>query len=280
MKIALFSPYYNQPRGNSTTVKRLIYHFEKMGILLSVIPYLENSSIDGTDADIFHILHATRFVRWAKDRQFILNHPYIVTMGGTDINVDLQTDLSSEIFSFLNEAVFITVFTEDAKDKIKQLYSPWMKKTFVIPQGVWLPWAISSPKNRLKPSILLPAGLRPVKDVLHILPGLDEIIDHYPEMTFTILGANLDRSVHRDVLKQAEHVLAKIRWCSPPRINDRKIRKRRHYRQFFSFRRPATCTNGSDGVGLASHRKKKQCQPATDITRKNRLALRNDSGLH
>ncbi len=205
MNIALFTPYFNQPRGNSTTAKRLIYFLNKAGVRPSVVTYQENNgSTQKIHADFFHILHATRFVKWAKEQHFILNRPYIVTMGGTDINVDLQTSMSSDIFSFLNGSHFITVFTEDAKNKVGELHPAWLNKTYVIPQGLWLPWRISPRRDRLKPSILLPAGLRPVKDVLNVLPGLDEIIHHYPDMTFTVIGANLDEFIHQRVLRQAE----------------------------------------------------------------------------
>ncbi len=129
---------------------------------------------------------------------------FLVTMGGTDINVDLQANLDEEIFSFLNNAAFITVFTEDAKEKVKQLYSGWAEKTVVIPQGIWLPWNISTKIKEIAPRILLPAGLRPVKDVLHTLLALDELIYDYPNMNFSILGAKLDEKVHKMVQQESE----------------------------------------------------------------------------
>lgn len=122
MHILFFAPFFNQPRGNSTTIKRLVHFLQNENINASVIPYAGDDDWHFSNADIYHILHATRFIKWAMEKNVILNRPYIVTMGGTDINVDLQAGMGEEMFSFLNNATFITVFTEDAKEKVIQLF--------------------------------------------------------------------------------------------------------------------------------------------------------------
>jgi glycosyltransferase involved in cell wall biosynthesis len=61
-----------------------------------------------------------------------------------------------------------------------------------------LEW-IAAKRKRNIPHILLPAGLRPVKDVLHALPALDILIDQYPKMHFSILGAKLDENVYHQI---------------------------------------------------------------------------------
>lgn len=178
-------------------------HFlQQKSVQTSVFPYLEEEDWHHTAPDLYHILHATRFLKWQKDSGFILNRPYLVTMGGTDINIDLQISLDQQMFSFLEEAAFITVFTEDAKEKVLRLFPSWSNKTIVIPQGIWVPWSVSENKDRdLLPHLLLPAGLRPVKDVLHIIPALDRLITQYPEMHFSILGAKLNEGVYNQVQK-------------------------------------------------------------------------------
>jgi glycosyltransferase involved in cell wall biosynthesis len=211
MHILFFAPYFNQPRGNSTTIKRMVHFLQLKNIDTSVFPYMEEGDWVCSDPDFYHILHATRFVQWQKENDFILNRPYLVTMGGTDINVDLQISMDGQMFTFLNNAAFITVFTEDAKDKVIRLFPGWAHKTVVIAQGFWVPWNVSWKKeSKLLPRILLPAGLRPVKDVLHILPALDRLIDPYPEMRFSILGAKLDEGVYNQVQKE----MNKRNWMS------------------------------------------------------------------
>lgn len=205
MHILFFAPSFNQPRGNSTTIKRLVHFLQQKNINTSVVPYMEEGDWYRSDPNLYHILHATRFIQWQKESDFILNRPYLVTMGGTDINIDLQVSMDQQMFSFLQDAAFITVFTEDAKDKVIRLFPGWAQKTIVIPQGIWLPWNVSWKKETdLLPRILLPAGLRPVKDVLHIIPALDSLTDQYPKMRFSILGAKLDEGVYNQVQKAME----------------------------------------------------------------------------
>jgi glycosyltransferase involved in cell wall biosynthesis len=203
MHILFLAPFFNQPRGNSTTIKRLVHFLQQENIDTSVIPYLEMDNWNRSDADLYHILHASRFIKWKKENDFSLNRPYLVTMGGTDINIDLQESMDDEMFSFLDQSAFITVFTQDSKEKVKRLFPGWYDKTIVIPQGIWLPWNTGPIKQEMLPRILLPAGLRPVKDVLHVVPALDELIYDYPNMRFSILGANLDEGVYHRVSVEA-----------------------------------------------------------------------------
>lgn len=200
MHILLFTPYFNQPRGNATTSKRIVHFLQKKGIQPSVFPYLEKDLWHLPKTDLVHVLHATRFVQWAIDHDYTLSAPYIVTMGGTDINHDLQTKLSDKVFQFLDKSAYITVFTRDAMEKVAALHPQWVKKTVLIPQAAWISWKIQKQKEYLAPHILLPAGLRPVKDVLHVIPALDQLVGDYPDLTFTLLGANLDDQVYQQVM--------------------------------------------------------------------------------
>ncbi|MCP8971310.1 glycosyltransferase family 4 protein [Ectobacillus ponti] len=199
MHILFFTPYFNQPRGNSTTIKRLVHFLQLQQANISVIPYLEQDNWHMPEADLIHVLHATRFIQWAREHDVKLDRPYLVTMGGTDINVDLQKGIHPDVFTFLEQAHAITVFTEDALEKVQRLRPEWGGKTIVIPQGVWLPWQTKPLPEQLVPRILLPAGLRSVKDVLHTLPAMDELVHTYPNLQFTILGSNLDQNVYEQV---------------------------------------------------------------------------------
>ncbi|RKD22738.1 hypothetical protein BEP19_10835 [Ammoniphilus oxalaticus] len=204
MRILYFTPYFNQPRGNSTTSKRIVHFLQNYGIHTSVFPYLEKEPwfLPSTETiDVIHILHATRFLSWAQENHFSLERPYIVTMGGTDINVDLQAPLANDVSELLQQAAKITVFTPDAKQKVIRLNSDWANKIHVIPQSAWLPWNIGEPEQFEQPNILLPAGLRPIKDVLHTLPALDDLYESYPNLQFKIVGANLHADVYDEVNK-------------------------------------------------------------------------------
>lgn len=205
MHILLFTPYFNQPRGNSTTSKRIIHFLQKEGIQTSVFPYMEKDLWHLPQTDVVHILHATRFVSWAQENHYTINQPYIVTMGGTDINLDLQSPMSEDIYALLDMASFITVFTQDAAWKVGHLSKDWLNKTVVIPQTAWISWNISMKTQYDEPQILLPAGLRPVKDVLQVIPALDDLIISYPNLHFTLLGANLSNQVYHQVMEASRN---------------------------------------------------------------------------
>jgi glycosyltransferase involved in cell wall biosynthesis len=200
MKILFYTPYYHQPRGNATTAKRLVRLMKEKGVALSVCAYQEEEPPAAEAYDLVHILHVTRFLHWAKEKGLRIKSPYIVTMGGTDINVDLQgSPTTKEIFRFLDTASYITVFTEDAKEKVRRLHDDWESKTHVIPQSAWMPQEAKKMPTFLAPHILLPAGLRSIKDVLHTLPALDQLIIPFPHLQFTIIGAKLDGRIFEQV---------------------------------------------------------------------------------
>jgi glycosyltransferase involved in cell wall biosynthesis len=205
MRILFFTPYFNQPRGNTTTSKRIVDSLKKLGLDLNIFAYMEDvrkvQELEQTD--FVHILHATRFAAWADAHGVTIDKPYIVTMGGTDINEELQDHLNRSVYHLLQKASYITVFTEDAKDKVIQLDHAWASKTVVVPQTVWISGETVRDISYEAPKILLPAGLRTVKDILHPLPALDHLMRDYPTLTFTIIGANLDEQVHKQVLNVA-----------------------------------------------------------------------------
>ncbi|MEW9672297.1 glycosyltransferase [Ammoniphilus sp. 3BR4] len=206
MHILFFTPYFNQPRGNATTSKRIIHFLQNQDIQASVFPYAEKDPWNLPAAvDIIHILHATRFAAWAKKQSFTLTKPYILTMGGTDINSDLQTELAEDVYNLIDGASSITVFTEDALCKVETLQPAWAKKTEVIPQAAWISWKVNQKVSYDSPHVLLPAGLRPVKDVLHALPALDSLALEFPSLRYTILGANLDQQVYEEVIAASKN---------------------------------------------------------------------------
>lgn len=205
MHILFFTPYFNQPRGNATTSKRIIHFLQDKNIQTSVFPYAERDPWNlPAGADMVHILHATRFAAWAKENRFTLSKPYIITMGGTDINSDLQTAMPDDVYRLIEGAAAITVFTEDALGKVSDLNPAWLPKTKVIPQAAWISWNINQQVSYDAPHILLPAGLRHIKDVLHALPALDVLAQQFPSLQFTILGANLDQQVYEQVISASK----------------------------------------------------------------------------
>ncbi|MBU8907412.1 glycosyltransferase [Desertibacillus haloalkaliphilus] len=211
-KVAFFSPYYEQPRGNSTTAKRIEAGMKQAGYELDIFAYEEESCLKRAQklieqADLVHILHLRRFQLWQKRTNVSVTKPYVLTSGGTDINHDIFIDeYASDLRGLVAKACAITVFSEDGKQKVKRVFTMNDDLVYVIPQSIWLPSYPETVQVEPKacsviegPHLLLPAGLRPVKDVLYLLPVLPKLKERYPNLTFTIIGAVLDQHVYEQV---------------------------------------------------------------------------------
>lgn len=205
-KIAFFTPYFNSNRGNATTTKRIVHGLKEAGIDVHVFPYLEERWTDEKDevlkeCSLYHILHLYRFARWNMCRELQLDKPYILTNGGTDINHDLANPGQlEEMKKMIDGADAITVFTQDGKRKVHAAYPN--STVEIIPQSVWFEkedkLTVQLPDK--KPVILLPAGLRAVKDPLYVWDEIKVLKGEFPELQFVIAGVVIEEEVHKEVL--------------------------------------------------------------------------------
>ncbi|GAB7386910.1 GPMC system family 4 glycosyltransferase [Bacillaceae bacterium] len=225
IKVGFFTPYYRSPRGNSITAMRIVHGMRQFGYTVHLYAYLEEPLLPPLaeamrEASFYHILQASRFADWRQKHAWPLDKPYLVTMGGTDINHDIgSAEKSNRILELLDGAAAITVFTQDAFAKLQALDRGYEDKTQIIPQSVWLPQGHPPdrsagsagteaaqdppPSARPFPLILLPAGLRPVKDVLYLFDALKRLRRDLPALQFVIIGDILDLSVYHKVIEKS-----------------------------------------------------------------------------
>ncbi|OIJ13034.1 hypothetical protein BKP37_10955 [Anaerobacillus alkalilacustris] len=221
-KITFLTPYYKEGRGNATTAKRIVTGLNKNRVHTDVVAFDEQSiSTDIVEKiernPLLHILHFRRFSDWQEKNQFYFETPYVITSGGTDVNIDIfKEEHKEKIGRVLGNAAAITVFSHDSKQKLLSVYENLESKVHVIKQSVWLP-EISGirPKEKVNLTdngfnIVLPAGLRAVKDVLFVMPALIELKQQFPKLTFTIVGSAIERSVLNEVID----VTKKYPWVS------------------------------------------------------------------
>ncbi|WP_100373006.1 glycosyltransferase [Bacillus sp. FJAT-45037] len=213
MNILFFTPYFKQSRGNATTAKRFIQGLRSVGVEVSVFAYEEESwSAEwdklASEVDLYHILHLKRFASWQKEHQIDLSKPYVLTSGGTDINEDLaDEDARALMRTVADDSCSITVFTADAKEKLSHSYPILNERTYVIPQSIWLPELTSSLNTHHlhgQPIILLPAGIRAVKDIFYLWESFSELANSYPNMKVVLVGASLDEDLYDQVVNKVE----------------------------------------------------------------------------
>jgi glycosyltransferase involved in cell wall biosynthesis len=207
-RIGLLTPYLTSNRGNSTTARRIAYGLEKNGYLVETFAYNEELYDEKVlkkleSCDCLHIIHYYRFAKWLEETGTNIKVPYIITSGGTDVNVNLTNPTELSLMkSTLFNADYITVFTNDAKQKLLEQAPQLRNKIQIIPQSVWIPTGYTDNNVELpegSPKLLLPAGLRPVKDVLYLREALLALKNSFPNLQFVIAGPILDEITYQEV---------------------------------------------------------------------------------
>ncbi|MDQ0339870.1 glycosyltransferase involved in cell wall biosynthesis [Caldalkalibacillus uzonensis] len=118
----------------------------------------------------------------------------------------INADIPAVVQRVLDQAGAITLFSEEAKRIVARLNGRWADKSVVVPQGIVLP-----PAEKVQPvfsrdealskgyHILLPSGLRKVKDVLHLLAAWQQLATQLPGLKVTVIGERLEQDVVRGV---------------------------------------------------------------------------------
>lgn len=223
LALTFLTPFYDQGRGNATTAKRIVTGLKlKHQIRTNVVAYDEQlftaDLVEQMEkSQILHALHIRRFAEWLEKNKVDIKIPYLITSGGTDVNIDIFIpEYKAQIGNVLKNAAAITVYSEDAKQKLLDVFGNLNEKIYIIKQSVWFPQLAEVAANKtLKlsgtgPKIVLPAGLRQVKDVLFVLPALIKLKEHFPTLTFTIIGASIEESV----LKAVKRTIEKYPWIT------------------------------------------------------------------
>jgi len=203
LKVALITPYYLEAmRGNAVTVRRLELHLRQQGVELSVF------SLDGLSDraavaevitggfDLCHAFHAHLGGNVAREVKEHSGTPYLVTLTGSDLYEALLDERRKETLANLGAASGIVAFHEVLASRIALESEPVTDKITVIPQGVDLPAIniVSAQQvNSDEFTFLLPAGIRPVKDLIFPLSPLQELHRKHPAVRLLIAGPVLDK---------------------------------------------------------------------------------------
>jgi len=215
MKIVLAAPNYPQPRGNTVTVRRIADNLEKLGVKTVIVSTTgENQAAVLPPADLVHGFHAYYF------HQFMQNlgerpDPYIITMTGTDLNVDLfDPDKRGNVLSALAGAKAIHVFDPSAQALLLEEAPEFEGKVFPIAQG-----ASSFPEDPLPFEkedgtflFVLPAGIRKVKNIPSAISALGKLHEKFPHLRLWLVGPVLEPEEAKIVLDLAEQHADWIRY--------------------------------------------------------------------
>ncbi len=216
MKVALITPcFYPFVRGNAVTVRRIEKNLASKGCEVKVFP-LDTITAEDTlkgvkcfDADIIHAFHGHIGGRIARLIGKTLGKPYIITLTGTDVYEALQDSRREDMVSSMKNAAAVVAFHKSIECRLVEDLPGLSGKTFVIAQGVEIPVCNHFHHSEFRPSegdvvILLPAGLRPVKNVVFALPLLAGLHEKGARLYFVLIGPILHRGYAAEVLAEME----------------------------------------------------------------------------
>lgn len=151
--------------------------------------------------DILHAFHAVRCGALAAQIAEELQLPYIITITGTELYRGGGQEFSEEESLHLETAAALVAFHEVIGRRVETALPALADRLKIIPQGVEVPEYSSPDSLPDSPFIfLLPAGIRPVKNLLFPFPALAELSRRYPQVKFVIAGAEIDADYTRQLL--------------------------------------------------------------------------------
>jgi L-malate glycosyltransferase len=212
MRVAILAPnYYQTETGNAVTVRRIERHLKLLGCDLRVFPLDQFtgeqllSELRAFAPQLLHAFHGYHGGRAAHALAESLGIPYLVTLTGTDVYQALSDQRSHDTHAALRGAARIVAFHGSVKKHLAEHLPTLDEWTVVIPQGVVLPELPAGEKPADAPfTFLLPAGLRPVKNVLFPLEPLEELHRSHPQIVLLLAGPILDTGYAAEVMDALE----------------------------------------------------------------------------
>jgi glycosyltransferase involved in cell wall biosynthesis len=203
MRVALITPYWRDAvRGNAVTVVRLAKQLRQLGCDLHIFSLDDMpgdqvvASVLNGNFDLCHAFHGYLGGSVARIIRAQGKVPFIVTLTGSDIYETLADDRRDETLANLESAAAVVAFHELVALRLGSEARSLTARITVIPQGVDLP-ALDKGLATVRQGdgfiFLLPAGIRPVKDLISPLPPLAELHSRHPTARLQLVGPILDQ---------------------------------------------------------------------------------------
>ena len=197
MKVLILTPTcLPDLTGNAMTADRLRFGLCKEGIEVEVITSGSHnlpSKIESFRPDIIHALHARKSGVTAMAHSRRLKTPYLVTITGTDLYLDLLDSNRNDASLVLQEAGAVIVYSECTLKRLISELPATSAKVRVIKKAIHFNETgdkkISPSKNG---AFLLPSGVRPVKATPFAIAPLERLRQDFPDISLTVAGPRLD----------------------------------------------------------------------------------------
>lgn len=208
MRIAIISPYSCGPmRGNITSVRRISQTLMSAGVETLVLP-VDVMSVAEMETclhsfapDVIHAFHAGLCGEPASHLADRMGVPYIITITGSDINDPLFRERVST-HRAMTRAAAVVCFDELEATQVRRFFPEAVGLIVVIPQGVVaLPAPVYSGCEISEDAfvLLLPAALRPVKNIEFPVRALAPLAREIERLVLVIAGGVIDQ-VYADTI--------------------------------------------------------------------------------
>lgn len=208
MKVALLTPYYYETaRGNAVTVRRIERYLSEAGCNVKVFSLddpLHGFQADALRAfapDLLHSFHALRCGTIAAELSQEMQLPFIITITGTDLYRGDESVFTAEEKPLFEKAAALVTFHDAVGARLATALPELRSRVKIIPQGVEVPEMLACEPEAETPFIFfLPAGIRPVKNILFCFRPLARLWSRYPQLRLVLAGPMLDYSYGEQVL--------------------------------------------------------------------------------
>lgn len=201
MRIALITPYSLGPqRGNITTVTRISRMLRQQGVEVLVLPADVHSESEMTTLlasfapQLIHCFHAHYCGDLTRQLAAHRNVPFVITITGSDLHDSLLRNHPDTIQAIKASAGVVCFHASEAAELARH-FPPAASTITVIAQGVEaLPVAPAEHFGIADDAfvLLLPAALRPVKQIEFPLMALKSLVRHIPTLQLVIAGGIID----------------------------------------------------------------------------------------
>jgi glycosyltransferase involved in cell wall biosynthesis len=202
MRPAIVTPFYfPSVRGNSITAQRIESGLRDQGLTVRVWSLEHGPSsievlreLEEFRPDLVHGFHATTSGRLVVDSARRLGIPSILTVTGTDVNIDLfNPERRAGVLAVLRQATRVVVFHDVMRMKIMGELREVESRIRVIGQTVRCPEVPFDFRGRLGFAaddliFFVPAGIRRVKNVTFCLEPLEALRARYPQIKVVFVG--------------------------------------------------------------------------------------------
>lgn len=202
MRIALISPYSIGPmRGNIITVERIARFLDQAGVstITLAVDNLSNTGMKRElakfEPDLIHGFHAHYSGAIAREFAELLQIPYLLTITGSDLQESRLRNHHDTIRAIEAAKAIVCFHVSDAC-LLSGFFPGFHGKVAVVPQGVEPLPAVKGADfgiNRDSFVLLLPAALRPVKNIEFPMESLSKLVQNDQKLQFVIAGGVIDK---------------------------------------------------------------------------------------